>query len=40
VPYDMQKGRMTSRIIIPDEKILQSVRSNDAKEALVSTICR
>jgi hypothetical protein len=40
VPYDMRKGRMTSRIIIPDEKILQGVKSSDTKEALVSTICR
>jgi hypothetical protein len=40
VPYDIQKGRMTSRIIIPDEKILRGIESRDAKEALVSAICR
>ncbi len=40
VPYDLQKGRMSSRIIIPDEKLLQSIGSSDAKEALVSIICR
>lgn len=40
VPYDIQKGRMTSRIIIPDEKILRGIGSSDAKEALVSAICR
>jgi len=40
VPYDMQKGRMSSRIVIPDEKILRGIESGDAKEALVSTICR
>jgi len=40
VPYDLQKGRMASRIIIPDEKILRGIESSDAKEALVSAICR
>jgi hypothetical protein len=40
VPYDLQKGRMTSRIIIPNEKIVQGIGSSDAKEALVSIICR
>jgi hypothetical protein len=40
VPYDLQKGRMTSRIIIPDEKIVHGIESSDAKEALVSIICR
>lgn len=40
VPYDARKGRMTSRIIIPDEKILQDIGSSAAKEALVNIICR
>jgi hypothetical protein len=40
VPNNAQKGRTTSRVIIPDEKLVKRIESGAAKEALVDTICK
>ncbi len=40
VPNDAQKGRTTSRVIIPDEKIVKRIETGTAKDALIDTICK
>ena len=40
VPNNAQKGRTTSRVIIPDQKLVQRIESGAAKEALVDAICK
>lgn len=40
VPNNAQKGGTTSRVIIPDEKLVKRIESGAAKEALVDVICK
>jgi hypothetical protein len=40
VPKDAQKGTTTSRVIIPDEKVVKRTETGAAKDALIDTICK
>jgi hypothetical protein len=40
VPKDAQKGRTTSRVMIPDEKIVKRIEAGASKDALVDVICK